>query len=329
MYLSVFTYPLIRVKRLGLFHSLQPYTMRSTFRHLFRSSSPAFFMLLCTLPALWGCSHDKDEDVVEYSLNVSAVDPQGNDVTASGVISTIDLFLFDENGFVRVLPRGSSTGFLFNVSKSSKYTLVAWANLKGDSLKLPQLIVGTSLESARIDLLQSSSGHDIPVTDLFYSRLDILSASTKSVKSNTLRLVMERIVAGISVDVIHAAKHFGITDGNLRVVVRGTSRSLNFLGEPSADEASFTPTMNRVGDEDEWFAPLFRVFPAGADKQVYIDLYHGDTLLLTVTRDDEGNPLRAVSGKETHITVDFGDAWLHVSMSIVPWYTGSGQDVDL
>lgn len=328
MHFSVFTYPLIRVKRLDLCHSLHPHAMRSTFRHLFRSGFPVFFLLLCTLPALWGCSHDKDEDVVEYNLSVSAVDPQGNDVTASGVISTIDLFLFDESGFVRVLPRGSSTGFLFNVSKNSKYTLVAWANLKGDSLKLPQLIVGTPLESARIDLLQSASGYDLPVTDLFYSRMDISATSTKSVQS-TLKLVMERLVAGLSVDVTHATEHYGITDGNIYIVVRGTSRSINFLGEPSADEASFAPEMKRVGDKDEWLAPLFRVFPAGVDKQIYIDLYHGNTLLLTVTRDDVGNPLRAVSGKETHITIDFRDAWLHVFMNIVPWNSGSGQDIDL
>jgi len=299
-------------------------------KHLhFRSGFAIFFFPACIFLLLQGCVFEQMDDCVQYGLTISAVDPQGNDVTANGTISTVDIYLFDENGFVRTVPRDSSTDFSFGGSKNSKYTLVAWGNLKGDSLKLPQLTVGTSLEDARIELLESALGGDLPVTDLFYSRRELSAATTKSMQSDTVRLVMERLVAGLSVDVSHAAEYFGGTEGKMHIVVRSIGSSLNFLAEPSESEAGYAPPMNRVTDKDEWLAPLFRVFPTNADKQVYIDLYRDDTLLFTITTDDAGNVLRALPGKETYVTVDFRYSRLHVSVSVVPWGEGSSQNVEL
>lgn len=329
MHFSVFTYPLIRVKHLRLCRMLYPHAMQSAFRHLFRSGFPVFFLLLCAFLFLQACVRERAGECMLYNLTVSAVDPQGNDVTASGAISTVDIYLFDENGFVRTIPRGSSTNFSFAASRDSKYTLIAWGNLKGDSLKLPQLTVGTSLENARIELLQSTLGRNLPVTDLFYSRRELSATSTKSIQNDTVRLVMERLVAGLSVDVLHAAEHFGVTNDKMQIVVRSIGSSLNFLAEPSEDEAGYAPSMSRVGDKDEWLAPLFRVFPTNADKQISIDLYRDDTLLFTITTDDDGNPLRTLPGKETYITVDFRYARLRVSVNVVPWGSGSNQNVGL
>lgn len=329
MHFSVFTYPLIRMKHWRLCRMLHPHAMQSAFKHLFRSGFPVFFLLLCTFLFLQACVREQAGECILYNLTVSAVDTQGNDVTASGAISTIDLYVFDQNGFVRTIPRDSSTNFSFGAPNNSKYTLVAWGNLKGDSLKLPQLIVGTSLENARIELLKSTLGQNLPVTDLFYSRRELSATSTKSIQNETIRLVMERLAAGLSVDVSHAAEHFGNTEGKMHIIVRSIGSSLNFLAEPSEDEAGYAPPMNQVGGKDEWLASLFRIFPTGADKQISIDLYRDGTLLFTITTDDDGNVLRALPGKETYITVDFRYARLRVSVSVLPWGSGGNQDIGL
>lgn len=289
-------------------------------------SLPVLVLLLVFSPFLQGCVREQMDSCMQYELTVEAVDPQGVDITSSGAVTSIDLYLFDESGFVRIIPRGSSSDFLFGEEKKRTLTLVAWGNLKGDSLKLPQLSVGTSLQEAKIELLQSANGYNLPVTDLFYTRRELSGTSTRSLQSDTVKLVMERLAAGLSIRVNHAAEYFGTPDIDLHIVVRGTGSSLNFLGEPSDDEAGYAPSIQVVDGEDEWYAPLFRVFPTHNDQHIYIDLYRGSTLLFTITTDDAGNILHALPGMETYITVDFRYARLHVTVSVEPWGT-NGQNV--
>ncbi len=312
MHFSVFTYLLIRVKYLH-----------------FRLGFAVFILPACIFLLLQGCVLEQMDDCVQYELTVSAVDPQGNDVIASGAISTIDIYLFDENGFVRIIPREGSSDYLLGAEKNKAFTLVAWGNLKSDSLILPRLSVGTSLVDAKIELMQTANGYSLPITDLFYSRLEFNNTSTRAAQNNTLQLVMERLVTGMSVRVSNEAEYFGSVPGKLHLVVRGTGTSLNFLGDPSSDEAGYAPVMKQVTGKDEWVTPLFRVLPTSEDQHVSIDLYRDDNLLFTITRDDDGNILRTLPGKETYITVDFRYARLHVSASVMPWGSVGNQNVGL
>lgn len=306
-----------------------PGMFRFTIRTCISKSLPVFALLMWVGLLLQGCVRDQMDECVQYKIAVSAVDPQGHDVTSTGIVSAVDIFLFDENGFVRKFPHGASTELSFGASKDSKYTLVAWGNLNGDSLKLPQLAIGTSIENARIELLQSASGYNIPATDLFYGRRDLYGVSTKGMVSDTVRLVMERLIAGLSINVNHVAEHFGDVNGSIHVVVRGTGNSLNFLAEPSQNEAGYAPPMLQVNGKDEWVAPLFRVFPTNTNQQIYIDLYRNDTLLSTITTDDEGNILRALPGKETFVSIDFRGAGIQISMIVKPWGSDGDQNVNL
>jgi hypothetical protein len=286
------------------------------------------FCFLWVVLLLFGCVREQMDACVQYELTISAVDTEGRDVTSSGAVTSIDLYLFDENGFVRIIPQGSSSDFLFGAEKDKALTLVAWGNLKEDSLKLPSLTVGTSLQDAKIELLQTAAGYSLPVTDLFYSRREISSSTTRGMQSDTIKLVMERLAAALSVRVNHAAEHFGGAQANLHIVVRGTGTSLNFLGEPLDDEAEYAPAMEQVTGEDEWVTSLFRVFPTGEDQRVSIDLYRDDTLLFTIITDDDGNTLRALAGKETYVTVDFRYARMFVNVSVLPW-DSSEQETEM
>ncbi len=286
-----------------------------------------FFTLLFATMLLFGCIGEQTDNCVQYELTVNAVTPSGQDVTSSGTITSIDLYLFDENGFVRMVPKGTSSDYLFGTDRNKSLTLVAWANLKGDSLKVPSLAVGTSLENAQIGLLETESGYNLPVTDLFYARRRLTSEnlSTRGMQSDTVKLVMERISAGLSVKVSHLQKYFEGEEEKLHIVVRGVGTALNFLGNPLGKEAGYIPTMHATQGKDEWMAPLFRVFPTQEDYKVFVDLYRNDKLLFTINTDDEGNPLKAVPGMETYITVDFDYARLLVNVSVLPWGSGGGQ----
>lgn len=288
---------------------------------------PVVLMVLVGL-SVQACVREQMADCMQYELRVSAVDSQGVDVTSSGAVTSINLYLFGENGFIRSVPEGSFDSFLFSAEKDRVLTLIAWGNLKGDSLDIPDLQVGTSLKDAKIKLLQTVAGYELPVTDLFYSRREIGSTTTRGMQNDTLQLVMKRLSAALSVCVSHGAEYFGNAAFHPHIVVRGTGTSLNFLAEPSDDVSDYAPVMHQVGGEDVWTTPLFRVLPTGQEQRISIDLYRDDTLALSITTDDEGNALRALPGKETYITVDFSYARLCVSVSVRPWGS-TNQQVEL
>ena len=284
------------------------------------------FPVACLL--LYGCISEQTDACVQYELTVRAVTPSGEDVTSSGVINSMDLYLFDENGFVRVVPKGSSSDFLFGIEKSKTVTLVAWGNLKSDSLKLPSPAVGTSLEEAKVELLELATGYNLPVTDLFYARRVLTGEiATRGMQNDTVKLVMERLSAALAVKIGHAREYFG-SDEPLHLVVRGIGTALSFLGEPLGQEAGYAPAMTAISGKDEWVAPLFRVFPTQDDGRIFVDLYRKGEKLFTITTDDEGNLLRATPGKETYISVDFRYARMLVSVSVLPWGS-TGQQTEM
>lgn len=277
-------------------------------------------LLLSLALLLHGCVREQTDACVEYELSVRAVTPSGEDVTTSGMITSVDLYLFDEDGFVRVIPKSSSSDFLFGAEKDKALTLVAWGNLKEDSLKLPSLEVGTSLQDAKIELLQAATGYDLTVTDLFYCYRELSAeTTTRGIQSDTVNLVMERISAALEVRVSHAREYFGGTEGELSIVVRGAGSVLNFLGESSGEEAGYAPSMTATEGEDEWVAPLFRIFPTGDEQTISVELYRDNEKISTITTDDEGNSLKALPGKETYITVDFRYAQMSVGVSVLAW----------
>ena len=71
---------------------------------------------------------------VQYKLNTQAVDEQGNDLTGNRILEKSEVYLFGEKGFIRMIPAKASLEYLFGNHKSERLTLVAWGNIKEDTL---------------------------------------------------------------------------------------------------------------------------------------------------------------------------------------------------
>ena len=125
------------------------------------------------------CVREDTEDCVQYQVHVRVVDAAGNDLTESGVLEKSEVYLFGENGFVRMVPAGVSSDYLFGNYKEARLTLVAWGNIKEDTLITADIKPGTPIEEARLKLKQHAEGSHLPVTDLFYCRKELNNTATK------------------------------------------------------------------------------------------------------------------------------------------------------
>ena len=294
--------------------------------HCFPKTSAA---LLCLLSAwiMISCVRENTEDCISYSLKVRAVDVQGNDLTDSKTLQKVDVYLFDESGFVRMVPTGSSSDYLFGETNDKKLTLVAWGNLKEDTLITTTIAPGTSLEAAKVQLKQQTAGAHIPVTDLFYSRKELNRPQTRSIEEQSVVLTMERMVAGICIRTRHLSDRF-VYDGNpFILVVKGTGTEVDFTGKISGGDADYRPysIMDNNGD---LYVPTFHIFPIEEDNHFIIQLYRSDELLCTLAEDNDFQPFEATAGKQTNIDLDFRYPEVKIIITIAPWGE-TNQDVEM
>mgnify|MGYP000605279160 CR=1 FL=1 len=70
------------------------------------------------------CVREDTGDCMQYEIHVRVVDAAGNDLTQSGVLEKSEVYLFGENGFVRMVPAGVSSDYLFGNHKEARLTLV-------------------------------------------------------------------------------------------------------------------------------------------------------------------------------------------------------------
>lgn len=275
---------------------------------------------LCTLLVLLcaSCVREDTAECVQYELNVRAVDSEGNDLTKSGVLQKSDVYLFNEQGFVRMVPTGLSSDFYFGEDKGEKLTLVAWGNLKEDTLITTDVKPGTSLEEAKLQLRQYAHGTHIPLTDLFYCRKEIGRPATRSLEGSEVLLVMERMVAGLSIRTRYLSERFPYTGQPYRFIVHCTGTEMDFAGKAAGSNAGYEPasTTNAKGDV---YAPPFHIFPMNERKKLEIDICRGQEMLCTITEDNNFQPLYAPVGKQTNIDIDFRYAEPKATIKVLPW----------
>lgn len=142
-----------------------------------------------------------------------------------------------------------------------------------------------------------------------------------------ITLVMERMVAGLSIRTRYLAERYPYNGEAYRFIVHCIGTEMDFMGEASGDGAGYEPA-SVTDAKGDVYAPLFHIFPTGEGKPLEIDVYRKDEKLFTITKDNELRPLYAPVGQQTNIDIDFRYAEVKVFVSVVPWGT-VGQDVEM
>ncbi|MCD8182585.1 MAG: FimB/Mfa2 family fimbrial subunit [Bacteroides sp.] len=256
------------------------------------------------------------------------VDSEGNDLTASGILEKADVYLFNPKGFVRMVPAGASSAFLFGDDRDERLTLVAWGNVKEDTLVTTEVAPGTSLEDARLLLRRHAEGTHIPVTDLFYCRKELNGADMEDtgdapqtrggMREDGVTLVMERMAAGVSVHMIGFTTKYPEGGSACHLVVRGAGTEMDFTGKAVGDEAGYRP-VSYADEAGDIHTEPFHVFPTCGEQHIAVDIYRRGEKLCTVTQNSKFEPICTPAGKYTGILLDFRHTTLRVSVTVLSW----------
>jgi len=280
---------------------------------------------LLALLCFSACIHEDTDDCYDYLINVRVIDTEGNDITESGIVSSVDIYMFDASGFVRMVPRGSSAEYLFRSSTPEPLTLIAWGNLKEDSLNIPNVSKGLMPEDIRLSLLNNESGNHLPSPDLYHTRRIVQPelATTRASATHTITLVLERCVAGVSVETRNYAGQFEDGRDPCHFIVRGLTHAMDFNAAPAGSRGAYRPDVYRDAVEDMFVDP-FWMMPTQDDLSLQLDLCRGDEALQCFTEDSEGQTFQAVPGKILNIILDFDTSGaITISTEIIePWEDG-------
>lgn len=289
-------------------------------------SATAVFLLLLTA----SCVKESREDCLQYMLHVKAVDAEGNELTTGGVLEKADLYLFGEEGFIRMVQARTSSDYYFGEGKDRKLTLVAWGNVKEDTLITTEIAPGTSIEDARLLLKRHATGNHLPVTDLFYCRKELSKPATRGMtQTEDIVLVMERLSACVSIRTYDLAKRYPSDRGEpCRFIVHSTGTEMDFNAKVAGDGAEYEPAVH-ADEQGDVHAPPFHIFPTQEGERIEVDIYRGENRLCTVASDKYGRPLRTPVGKKTVIEIDFRPANVEVTITVKKWDEQVEQNTEM
>lgn len=278
-----------------------------------------FILLLCMPPLLcWSCIGEDMSACAEYSVLVKVFDADGNDLTGSDRITSVDMYLFDQQGFVRVIPSGSQGSFLLGEEKNKELTLIAWGNLNPDSVSVPVILPGSSLEDTRLHAFQLSGINARTVSDLFYSKLHISPIQTRGLEQRSDTIVLNSVSTGMTVQTSGLQQWLGFPSDSCRIVIENAGGSLNFLGIFTGETVTYEPVVSQdVGGDLN--TALFRILPTGNSQNLTLSLYNGSTKVFSVASDSEGDPIVAPAGRIVRLFIHFEYASVKVVVTVSPW----------
>jgi hypothetical protein len=297
------------------------------------------FLLTCTLQS---CIFEDMGSCAQYELTVKIVGTDGYELP-SGTVDTVNVYLFDKTGFVRMVSTDKNNNFIFGYNKDEPLTIVTWGNMKRDSLLVPTLKQGETIDEALVELRKIEE-YNLSSTDLFYARYSVhgdsvvsetasagsskvLALRSSAASTDTMTLTLQRMVASLSITGQYMSERFGTDTAGYHFVVRSTKDALNFLGTPAGDTASYTPATS-MNEKGQLVTSVIRVLPTPDEGTLTIELYRGSNLLYSTTTDSNGDSLNAVAGKQLNVLLDFRYSFVRVTVTVTP-YGEVTQDTNL
>lgn len=204
---------------------------------------------------------------------------------------------------------------ILDYKNNNELTVVCWGNT--GNMLAPITNTGT-LNDLKITL-QSANGIAASPNDLFFgtTRID-QKADTRTQPYAVRELSIERIVSSIVIKTKHLKEWMGTTSNDFHYVVRQTQSVLDFNGLISGPLVGYIPQGIFNDVTKDFITNVFNVLPSTDGNVIEVDIYHGNTLVYTLSKDENNHPIKAVRDRLLNIVIDFG-ARMEVNVNLTPW----------
>ena len=267
------------------------------------------------------CINENLDECAKLTLRVN--NHLGEDITGSGVASTVSLFIYDENmkhletrqldvDFIK-----SSQPIELNYPNGHKLNIVAWGNLRGKQT----VTEADKLDDLKVMLKSSNSLAQSP-DSLFYGSKEVV-AFGGGIAGESQQIVINPKIGAIEMETIGLDKYLGKTKGlkstgEFDFYMDRTLSGFDHKGELTGDSVYYNPDYVNSGKNN------YDIITAEKDNVV-----SGENLTFrlslggeefSVTKDDDGKPFTTTPFNLTRAQFLFNeDGLISVRVTVTPW----------
>lgn len=255
-----------------------------------------------------------------FQLTVQALDADGNDITASGTVKDVVMFVFDEKGLVmeafklteEQVKKKQPMHVKIPFPGSKTLTCTTWGNLD-ESVEFPAMTTVKQKQDLYVKLKSKQGIAGYP-GELFSGSLDVPVefGGLEPGKSHTV--VIKHKVASVR---IVARKLSPEVVSSVSFVLKESPDTYNSDGELTGGVVSYKPAFGFDG-AGQWVTSIFNTFPNSGGKTYTLEMYWDGQLKKAFTHGTDGTPLVPQLGRLLNIIIDV-DADLSVKVVVTPW----------
>lgn len=256
-----------------------------------------------------------------FQVTVKALDTDRNDITESGAVQQIILFVFDENQ--QVIDVFELTADQVKNRKPveikpeypghKSYSFVAWGNLD-EKVDFSQISTIKQMQDLYVKLKNQNGIAQTP-GDLFYGSINVPVeyGGTEYGTSHVVEITRKTA----SVIITARNLHPGEEASAYSFVLRESHDTYNHNGELGGDMVNYKPTATK-DKNGQLVTPIFNVFPTAGGKPFILDVYRNGELLYSFTKGSDGKEFVPELGRLLNIIIDFR-VDISVKVVITPW----------
>lgn len=243
-----------------------------------------------------------------------------NDITASGEVKNVILFVFDENqNLVDVFELTADQvkskkpiDIVIDYPGFTSLTFIAWGNVD-NSLDFSNISSVKKLVDLYVKL-NIKDGYAQPSTDFFRGNLSALLEYGGIGMGQSHVVEIHRMTSGVTITAVNVKEWNGNKEGEYTYVLRSSMNTYDPNGNLIGEQVNYAPRSS-LSSEGNLHAPIFYTFPS---EKYVVDIYYNGELIYTAEKDADGNIFVPEIGKTLNIIIDF-KATISIQAVITPW----------
>lgn len=289
-----------------------------------------FFILAAFLftGLLGSCIKEDNSDCPRpFKLFIKAVDADEKDITESGDVQQVILFVFEENGQIvdaltlnaEQIKSKKPLDIEPNYPGHKSLLFVAYGNTEG--VEIPNKADVKKLNDLYVRLKQSGTKAQNKTaqspSDLFFGNLSVPIEIGGIEPSGDKTIIIRRKTTQITITSLFLKQWNKNKEGSYSFILSESPDSYDKNGNLTGPKVDYKPaaTMNTEGTLN---APIFRTFPTEKGKPYTVHILYDNKVIYTADKDDNGKPFIPEAGRMLNIIINFR-AKLSIMAIITPW----------
>ncbi len=265
-----------------------------------------------------------------FRLFIKAIDAEQNDITASGEVHRVILFVFNEKQqIVDAVELNASqvksrepVNILLNYPGHESLTFIAWGNVD-ENVEFPKTTSVKALSDLYVRLRSASAGGRTrgalaqSPCDLFHGTLNVPVEYGGLESAGDQTIVISRKTLQVTISAYSLKMWNENKEGTYTFELRESNDSYDKEGNLSGDMVGYQPASTMDADGN-LFTPIFHAFPTNEKKSYTLYILFNDEVIYTADKGSDGVSFVSGVGRLLNIIIDFR-AGINIKSVVTPW----------